>query len=212
MYVVRVAEFHCLPVRFAYSCGAMGSHTIRPHGRWYLLPVMVALASIVMVPFWIVAVTVRKATYGVQFTVPGAKELQIPRTGKYVLWDEVDTWFEGQHFSNSSNLPPGIRVQLFVAGSTNSVPMISGMPSTVRVGQTVRHSVGTFRIERPGKYQVVVTGQFPVRVFYFRDSLITQFWSVMVSFELCALGLCASLGLARLIFFQRSASRKRGSN
>jgi hypothetical protein len=190
----------------------MRDQTIRPHGRWYLIPVIVALAAIFLVPVWIVAMATHRPTYAVQFTVPGQKDLQIPRPGRYVLWDETDTWFQGQHFTSNSNMPAGLRIQLLAAGTTNTIPMAPAITSTMTVNQTVRHSVGTFRIEKPGKYQMAVTGQFPVRVFYFRDSVMTQFWSVMVAFEYCALGLCASLGLTLIIFFQRLASRKRGRN
>jgi hypothetical protein len=184
----------------------MSASTKQPARIWYLLPVLVALLAPVPVPFAIWHAATDKSVDAFQFKAPGSREFAISRPGKYVLWHETETVFDGQTYSSSGNLPPGLRVELLDLDTQTNIPLTPDQSTTMSSGATSRRSFGDFDNLTPGRYRITVSGQFPDQIFYFRESLTRRFGIVLKAMRLTALIWLAALGVAMFIFVRRSVA------
>lgn len=178
----------------------------RPGRIWYVIPLLLAVASLVPVPLAIWNVAQDKSVLAVEFIIPGQKEFEIQTPGKYVLWNESATIFAGQTFSSSAALPGGMHIQLLELKTMAPVPMTPDLSTTFTSGSTARNSVGTFEITNPGKYRISVDGQFPQRVFYFRESMMRQARVILRAVILMVSGLLGAVLLWIAIFLVRRFS------
>jgi hypothetical protein len=184
----------------------VSASTRKPGRMWYLVPLMIALVSVLFVPLAIVKAVTDKNVLAVQFAVPGETNLEVQRPGKYVLWNETQTIFQGQVFSFSPDLPNGMKIELTDLKTSNAIPMTADTSTSMSSSQESRHSVGYFEITEPGKYRVKVDGQFPQRVFYFRESLLRQLGPIFRVFMLATAGLVIAILMTVFIFIKRLTS------
>ena len=184
----------------------VSENTIQPGRIWYLVPLLVTLVSLLFIPLAIVQAVTDKNILAVKFVVPGEKDLEIRKPGKYVLWNETQTIFQGQTYSSSTSIPAGVQIQLTELKTMSSVPMNTDMSATMTSGQEARVSVGYFELIEPGQYRVKVEGQFPPRVFYFRESMLRQLGPIFRAFLLTMTGLVVAVLIAVIIFLKRQAA------
>lgn len=186
----------------------MSANPSRPGSVWYLIPAAVAVLAFMLVPAAVLRMISDKSALSFQLKAPGMKEFEISKPGKYVLWNETQTMFDGQTYSSSVSLPGGIHFELVELGSSTSIPMTSDTSTTFTVGSTVRHSVGAFEVTKSGKYRLSAMGQFPDRIFYFRASLWRQARPLINAIFLAMSGMMIALILAVIIFLVRGRAQR----
>src|SRR5580698_385862 len=102
----------------------MSIQPVSPGRAWYLLPVFMFLVMTVLVPVGFVAYVLNQQGFqGVQFAVPGSREFSINKPGSYVLWDEVETFYEGTNFAARGDIPPGVQYELKELSGEKIIPM-----------------------------------------------------------------------------------------
>ncbi len=186
----------------------MNSQARGPDGIWYLLPILLMLVAAVQLPVAIWHSVAARADVAVQFKAPGSAEVAIPRPGFYTLWLETKTVYQGTTYESSANLPPGMKFDLVDEDTKSaSVPFVpqSGT-ATMSSGSVVRVSAGGFEVVTPGKYRLSVSGQFPDKIFYFRESYFRQFRGVVRSVAMMLAGWVLAGALALFIFLRRRAA------
>jgi len=134
---------------------------------------------------------------GDQFRVPGELTLELEKPGKYVIWSETSTFFEGRRHLFPDEIPPGMSVMVMDEKSGQALQVSEAMGSTERVGNNSRFSILSFEIHHAGTYTVIVENLDPERVFLIRPSLIGHVVDFVVSTgkRLIASGLCFLFGL-----------------
>lgn len=108
--------------------------------------------------------------HDVKFQVPGSVVLTIDKPGKYYLWNNYQTIFEGRSFSVGPNLPGGYVFSLVGEKSGEAIPIESDLSLHTAIGGDEKQSVGYFEITDPGKYQLTVTGDEGERIMSFGPS------------------------------------------
>lgn len=106
-----------------------------------------------------------------KFVTPAEVELTIENKGKYYLWNEYQTTFEGRTYSTSENLPDGIKISLTDLANGNDIELITDFSISSSSTSSKNNSIGYFKIEKPGKYILNVAGDSSPRVLSFGTSL-----------------------------------------
>jgi hypothetical protein len=181
---------------------------IRPGWVWYLLAGVLFLSSLAAVPGGLLLLLVRENSASFRFTVPGQSEIHIQKAGTYVLWNEHETIHQGRTYSSGEKLPDGMHIELRRAETGAVVEMTPDLTTRERRGKLERNSVGKFQIAAPGKYSIVVEGDFPERVFLLRESLLKTFApKVFTLIAMSLLGMLVSAILALAVFLRRRSAR-----
>jgi len=91
-----------------------------------------------------------------RFLAPGASSVTLERPGRYVIWHEYRTVFEGRSFDLPSRLPHGVRLE--VSAPDGSVLRTEPAAMTMKWGSVERAAIVAFDAAMPGRYVVAARG------------------------------------------------------
>jgi hypothetical protein len=141
-----------------------------------------------------------------QYKVPGSFKTETKEPGRYYLWDNHWTRFEGRRFGRDKRFPASLEITI---RSANGAPLefVKGDSSSWSVGNHAKTSVGYVEIENPGEVLIEVSGhEDEERVLSFSKSEVRQavgrlFICAGVAVLLMFAGFATSLvGFVRLLF------------
>lgn len=122
-----------------------------------------------------------------QFLIPGEKEFTVDEPGRYYLWNDHLTIFEGESYNRAETIPDGIKIRI-ESSSGEELPFTTSMNLSIGSGSTSKNSIGYVEIETPEKISVQVTDSEEVRVFSFSESGFAGLF-------LGVIGICLSSGI-----------------
>ena len=102
---------------------------------------------------------------------PGAVEISVGQTGRYYLWNNYSTVFEGRSYSASKELPDGFLFALTENSSGQKVPLQTDLSISSECWGHKKSSVGYFEVKNPGQYILDISGNTEDRVFSFGKSV-----------------------------------------
>jgi len=176
---------------------------LRPRRGWYAVAGLLVLAG----PIVAAALGVRLYTLfdSKQFLGPGRQAIELARGGKYVLWSDYSTLFEGQRYDGLEALPPGSRLQVIhvATGAALAVGAAAGAGSNIY--GTKRKSIASFVAPEPGRYEIIIEGDFPRQVFSASaDVLAGTLWAIFGGAAAILAGLAAGATLGIWIYVRRN--------
>lgn len=175
---------------------------VTPRRGWYVLAVLLVLAGLMVLPAAII-LPILTMPAPVQFLVPGSTNLNLAEPGKYVLWHDTETIFNGRTYSGGP-LPDGLSMELSNAVTSTIVPLVPDSSTTMSMGGTSRRSVASFAVGTPGLHVLRVTGTTPPMVFSFAKSgWGNLLWSLGMGFILCPSLILAGVVLGICVFARR---------
>ena len=126
-----------------------------------------------------------------QFKVPGSLQVSVEKPGRYYLWNDFRTVYNGQSFNRSERIPDGMNIRV-EDSSGHQVNFVSDTSISSTTGGSAKNSIGYVEIEHPGKVTVHVSGTVEERIFSFSQSGILK----MFLYILRGIGACVIFGLA----------------
>jgi hypothetical protein len=108
------------------------------------------------------------------FLAPGPCDFTATQPGKYVLWHEYDTVFNGVTYS-SNTLPSGLTINCRDAISGTNLPIRADRGATMSTMNVRRESVAAVDIPAPGRYLVSVEGSTQPMLFSFGPAILGKF-------------------------------------
>ena len=179
-----------------------------PGKGWYWAAGIIAAAStaaVVALVVWLVL----SFDSNQQFLVPGRHTVELSEPGEYVVWNDHRTVFDGRTYDESEKLPAGIKIAVVDVASGKELAVASTSGSTFSSGTTERVSFAQFTIERPGRYEIAVTGAPEPRVFSVGKDMALQIVGVIFgSFALLLGGYSAAAGIAIWAYIKRDLSAR----
>ncbi|MGI6240494.1 MAG: hypothetical protein ACOYJW_00970 [Candidatus Omnitrophota bacterium] len=103
---------------------------------------------------------------------PGTIEISIKKPGKYVVWNNYNTTFEGNTYFFGKELPGGLSFSLNEKFSGTTIPFQTSSGTTVTIGEEEKVSVGYFKVTNAGQYKLTITGDAGNRIFSFEKSML----------------------------------------
>ena len=105
----------------------------------------------------------------IQFLIPGTIEIEIEDEGRYYLWNDYQTVYEGKTYSKTEEVPDNLIISLKTKDGALHYDIIGKNSITTSSDSTSRKSIGYFDITVPGDYILEVKGESEPRVFSFRQ-------------------------------------------
>lgn len=142
-----------------------------------------------------------------QFLVPGSMEVEIEEPGKYYLWHDHVTLFNGTSFSVPKDIPDGVEIEIRGADG-EALAMKRGISTSVSLGNRSKVSIGYIDVDKAGWISVSVSGDFDDRVFSLSESSFGIFF-VAIFGGVAIVGVAGTIGLVLLILGIVDLARKR---
>ena len=146
----------------------------------------------VVVPLAIVLPLVLGNKNQIQFMIPGSAQVVVAKAGRYYLWNDYRTVFEGKSYNRSEAIPDGIEITIRNEGTGERLDFVSDLSISSSGGSGSKNSIGYVEVHAPGRVGVEVLGGNEERIFSFSRSLL---W-VLLGFILGGFGLFMILGLS----------------
>jgi len=99
------------------------------------------------------------------FKIPGKIKILVTKPGKYYLWNDFRTIFEGKTYVQDRILPHDMSFSLMQKKSQTTIPFIDDRSKNLIGDDEARASIGYFSITTPGEYELAITGDTAPRIF-----------------------------------------------
>jgi hypothetical protein len=135
--------------------------------------------------------------------VPDDSAFTITKTGRYTLWSQVESSFQGKLMTFPTGLPPGVTIAV-TKQDGSIVSLESQWPTTHKeTGGAFQVAIGTITFDSPGPYHITTQGLQEKRALYLDQSDMRYFFlKVLLALFIPAVFVgCLIWGI--LIFFRR---------
>ena len=149
----------------------------------------------ICVPFVIVLTLVRDSVDLLEFEVPGAAIAFVDTPGRYYLWHDYQTVYDGRTYHSPIELPDGLMIEITQQGGM-PLDFVSDPHSSFSTIGRARQSIGYVELSKAGQVTIDVTGGAESRIFSFSPFSFGRFVGLIVKgFLLAGLAAISSLGL-----------------
>jgi hypothetical protein len=121
------------------------------------------LMTFLFLPLW----TLLICNDDIQFLIPGTVEIEIEDEGRYYLWNDYKTVYEGKSYSKPEEIPDNLIISLKTKDGALDYDIIGKTSISRSSDSTSRKSIGYFDVTVPGDYILEVKGESKPRVFSF---------------------------------------------
>lgn len=131
-----------------------------------------------------------------QFQAPGVMDIDVQQPGRYYVWNEYQTIYEGRVYDRSEELPDGMQITITKRPSGKSIALVGRQSISSSSGPSSKRSIGYIDLETPASLRIEVSGLDDERVIGFSRSRIKMIllWIVAGGITASLLGL-GGLGL-----------------
>lgn len=116
----------------------------------------------------------------VRFKAPGSVEAVVQVPGRYYIWNDYQTMFEGKSYQRSKSLPDGTQIQIRNPQG-GLLPFVGDTSISSSRGSSAENSVGYVEIVSPGKVKIEITGGNEERIFSFSQSRILKIFGLVAA-------------------------------
>lgn len=131
------------------------------------------IAGAFVIPAAILVPLILNQSKAQQFLVPGSVEIMAREPGRYYLWNDYQTIFNGRTYNSPEDLPGGLEIEV-MNDRGNRLAFISDGSTTSSNGSSSKKSIGYVEVPSPGRLFVSVSGNADQRVFSFAPSKIMK--------------------------------------
>ena len=152
---------------------------MKPGLKTLITGIMLFILGGFVIPFLLIFPLFFNDSSNEQFLIPGSKEVTVEKPGRYYLWNDFQTVYDGSSFSHSENIPGGLKIAVTDdAGKT--LVFTSDTSTSSSSGRSSKNSIGYVEVNNPGKLRVSVSGDSEDRVFSFSQSIFPKTFFVIM--------------------------------
>ena len=178
-----------------------------PGTGWYIAAGGVAVATIAAI-IALIAWFVLTFDQGEQFLGPGRHTVWFDKPGTYLVWIDYRTEFRGRSYHKSAALPSGVQVIVRNRDDGKALVVSASHGARSNLGISARKPFGKFEVARPGRYEILIQGEFPQRVFSVRREFLFGLLGVIFgAIGLLFAGFGAALGIVCRVFIRHEEAR-----
>jgi hypothetical protein len=156
---------------------------------------VIFLVAAFVVPFLFILPLLLEHQNENQFKVPGSTQVAVEKPGRYYLWNDFRTVYNGQSFNRSEHIPDRLNIRIADSGGL-PFSFVSDTSISSTNGASAKNSIGYVEIEHAGKITVQVSGGTEERIFSFSKSgLLKMFLFIVGGFGASVVFGLAGLGL-----------------
>lgn len=171
---------------------------MKPGLKTIIAGILLLFCAVMVFPLFIVVPFFLQKSDDVQFKVPGGKEVTVKEPGRYYLWNNFNTVYEGKSYAQSEAVPNGMTIEIRDE-SGHLLPFVSNNLTTVTTegnNENSKKSIGYVQIDHPEKLEIQVSGGNEERIFSFSKSDVLKiFLTIFGAVSIAALTGLPAIGL-----------------
>jgi hypothetical protein len=161
----------------------------------FISGLILTIVGAFLVPYMMIMPLFKAEYPEFKFKNPGKDNISLTEPGKYYLWNDYQTVYEGKVYNTSKQLPNGTTVKIFDLNSGKELKFNSDSSISVSMGNDAQNSIGYVEISGPQTLDIQIeSGE--ERVFTFAQS---RFMKILKSIT-GAIVLTAVLTVSGIIF------------
>jgi hypothetical protein len=131
------------------------------------------LLGIIVVPLVFILPLLHGKQGNAQFKSPGSGVFAIKEPGRYYLWNDFRTVYDGKVYDKSETIPDGYEFR-FRDADNLQLEFLSDSSISSSFNSSAKKSVGYVEVPHPGKVTVEVSGGNEERIFSFSQSRLLK--------------------------------------
>ena len=180
-----------------------------PSRVWYVIGAALMMGAAIGAPVYLIWTLVSLMSSGEQFRAPGVNRFHLNKPGKYILWHDYRTVFDGRRYSVEQELPDGVVFTVTNDETHESVHIEASGGAHEQSGSSERADVCSFRIDAPGWFVVKIQGLPSLRIFTLRRPLLAPvLLTLAVSTTAGLFGFAAGVAMIVVTAVKRSRRKK----
>lgn len=127
------------------------------------------IIGVAIIPLAIILPMILEKSHDTRFKVPGVQKVTAEKPGKYYLWNDYQTVYQGRTYNRSEKVPDGYDIKITDA---NGAPLTleSDGSITITANGSSKDEIGYVDIKSPGPVTIEVSGGNEERIFSFSQS------------------------------------------
>ncbi|XOF34470.1 MAG: hypothetical protein ACL93V_04015 [Candidatus Electrothrix sp. YB6] len=109
-----------------------------------------------------------------QFIVPGSIQVAVKEPGRYYLWNNYQTVFDGRSYNRSEELPDGMNIRFTNAETGEPFAFIASSSISMSSGSSAKRSIGYIEVQKPCRIALDITGESDQGVFSFSRAVFFE--------------------------------------
>ncbi len=143
-----------------------------------MVGVVFFILGVVVIPILCVLPIILEKSNEVSFKVPGTQTVKIEQPGRYYLWNDFRTVFDGKSYNRSKAIPDGMEIKIRNADGT-LLPFISDTSTSSTSNGSAKNSIGYVEIKNSGELKVTISGGDEARIFSFGPSNLLKIFALI---------------------------------
>lgn len=148
--------------------------------RTLITGVLIFVIGSFVVPMLLILPLLLNESPNDRFLVPGSKDVTIDKPGRYYLWNDHKTIFQGKSYNKLEGIPDGIEILIQYEDGAK-LPFTSDTSIYSSSGNSSKQSIGYVELGEPGKISVSIIGDSEERVFSFSKSNLKKIFIMIFS-------------------------------
>tara|TARA_B110000003_G_C16288042_1_gene393703 strand:- start:24 stop:596 length:573 start_codon:yes stop_codon:yes gene_type:complete len=132
-----------------------------------------------VIPFLLIIPLFFDESANQQFLIPGSREVTVEEPGRYYLWNDFQTVFDGKSFNRSENIPDGLEI-IVTDDVGKTLKFYSDTSISSSSGSSSKNSIGYVEVSDSSKLSVSVSGDSEERVFSFSQSILPKMFLAII--------------------------------
>ncbi len=146
-----------------------------------------------------------------QFEIPGNTQIAVEKPGRYYLWNDYQTVFQGKSYNRFKSIPDGIEIKITNAETGELLDFVSDISISSSIGSSSQNTIGYIELQEPCSVDITVIGGAEKRVFSFSKSkLRDMLWLIIGGFVLSPTLGIAGFGITTWGIVKLGRSNKKG--
>jgi len=130
----------------------------------------------------------------VQFKVPGTFEANAEKPGRYYLWNDFQTIYDGKSYNRSESIPDGMQITIRNSSGA-ALHLVTDASISSNNGSNCQKSIGYVEIAGPGKLEIEVTGGDERILSFAPSNLLKIFGLILVAVGSTAVVAIGGIGI-----------------
>ncbi len=127
---------------------------------------------------------------GEQFKVPGITQVIVEEPGRYYLWNDYQTVFEGKSYNRLNTIPDGMEIKIRNQETSKPFNFVTDLSISSNRGTSSSNSIGYVEVPAPVKIEIEIVGGNEDRIFSFARSVFTAQLGLIVGGSLLSMAIC----------------------
>ena len=158
--------------------------------------VLLFIVGAVVVPLVTILLLILDDSNEKQFMIPGNTQVVIEEPGRYYLWNDYQTVFQGKSYTKSQTIPDDIKITIKNEETGELFDFVSDTSISSSRGSSSKNSIGYIEVQELGSVHIDILGGNEERIFSFAQSgLLAMFGLILGGFGLSMILSLSGIGL-----------------